>query len=198
MKKRIFAISALCAAAAVIGGCTVKPEENTFNEYDELNAMLAVNYSQIDLTVTNTFDDESVLTSEYTMKFSDGSTTVNYSVERFAGISLDSASSLITTLTGEAVIADGKVTYVQGDAVSLDALASATALDFKEEYFENVELTGVYLRADVTNAGGFTGSELTCTDMKVEATFLEFFYTIKITYTAQGGNCVEYLYNFQK
>ena len=64
-------------------------------------------------------------------------------------------------------------------------------MTFKGEYFANAELTGVYLKADVTDPDGFTGSSLNCADMKVYATFLEMFYEIEITYVGETGNAVE-------
>lgn len=198
IKKLIPVIMALGISAAAFGGCTENGnnENNTVNEYAELNAMLSRNYSQIVLTVTNTFGEETVLTDEYAMKFSDGSVNVKYSVERFTEISIDSAASEKTKIVGEAVVAGGEVTYVQGKEVNLDAVTAGAGLNFKEEYFENIDLTGNYLKADVRNPSGFMGSELSCTEMKVYATFFNIFYEIKITYKAQNGNSVEYLYDF--
>ncbi|MDE6586287.1 MAG: hypothetical protein K2K80_06380 [Clostridia bacterium] len=192
IKKLSPVIAALCITAAVFSGCNT----NHNTQYDELNAMLDVNYSKVVLTVTDTFGADAVLVSEYTIKFSDDGMTVNYSVERFSEVSLDFVPSLKTTLVGEALVADGKVTYVQGDEVNMDALTTGTGFDFKEEYFDNIDLTGVYLMADVNNPSGFIGSSLTCTEMKVKATFLKIFYDIKITYRSQSGNQVECLYVF--
>ena len=194
IKKHIPVILAVCAAAAVFGGCSTEDTK----EYDALNEKLNFNYSKIVLTVTNTIDEESVLTSEYVMKFSDGGMTVNYSVERFAELSLDSVASEKYTFVGEANIAGGKVTYVSGDEVNLDALTAGTGLNFKNDYFENVDLTDVYIKADVKDPSGFMGSPLTCTDMKVEASFLQIFYNIQITYLAQNGNRVKYIYAFSR
>ncbi|MDE6676734.1 MAG: hypothetical protein K2K12_03355, partial [Clostridia bacterium] len=63
-------------------------------------------------------------------------------------------------------------------------------------YYKNVDLTAMFLKADNKNPSGFMGSELSCTEMKVYATFLEIFYKIEITYRAETGNYVEYLYVF--
>ncbi|MDE7158608.1 MAG: hypothetical protein K2N74_03450 [Clostridiales bacterium] len=191
-KKFIPVVLALVGAAAVLGGCDGK--DNT-EQYDALNAMLDLHYSQIVLTVKNTFDEETALTSEYTMNFTDGGMTVSYSVERFAEASL-SAASQKTTLEGEATIAGGKITYTKGDEVSLDAVKSGIGFAFDGEYFENVELTGIYLKADVKNPSAFMRSTLSCSEMKVSATFLEVFYDIQITYRAETGNKVEYLFTF--
>lgn len=191
-KKLIPAVFALCAAAAICVGCA--PTES--NEYDGLNAMLDKNYSQIVLTVTDTFSEDDVLTSKYTMKFTDGGMTVNYTVERFAEISLDEFAPAKTTLVGKAMVAGGEVIFVEGDEVELDAITAGTGLEFKAEYFENADLTGLYLKADVKNPSGFMGSELNCTEMKVNASFLEVFYEIQITYLAASGSRVGYKYDF--
>ena len=192
IKKSIPVILASCAAVAVLGGCST----DEGSKYDELNAKLDLNYSQIVLTVTNAYDDETVLTSEYTMKFIEDIVKINYSVERFAEASLDSAITEKTTIVGEAVVMGSNVFYVEGEEVSLDALTDGTGLNFKKEYFANADLTDGSLKADVTNPGGFMGSSFTCSDMKVNATFSEAFNEIKITYRSQSGHQVEYLYAF--
>lgn len=190
MKKKIFAVAAACAAALSLGACTTASDE-----YAPLNAMLDLSYSKITLTVTDTFDDSASLISVYEMEYSDGGVTVKYSVERFTELSLDApAANEKTTLTGTAQIKDGAVTG--GENVNLPATIADTGLTFKGEYFENADLTGVYLKADVKNASGFTGTDIVCSDMKVFATFLESFYEITITYTGENGNAVECVYKF--
>ena len=192
IKKHIPVILTLCVAAAVCGGCTTENNE----VYDNLNAKLKLNYSQIVLTVTNDIDEETTLTSEYAMKFADGGMTVTYSVERLPGISLDATASGKTTLVGEAKVAGGSVTYLSGDKVDLDVVTAGTGLNFNKDYFTNVDSADMYFKADVTNPGGFMGSSLNCTDMKVSAVFLQAFYEIEINYKGQEGNSVKYLYAF--
>ena len=192
IKKSIPVILAACAAAAIMGGCSTDDS----SKYDELNAKLDLNYSQIVLKVTNTYDEESTLTSEYTMKFVEGIVTVNYTVERFTEVSLDSATTEKTTIVGEAVIMGNVVMNVEGEEIDLDAVITGTGLNFKNEYFANTELTDASFKADVTNPDGFMGTSLTCSGMKVNATFSEAFNDIKITYHSQSGHEVEYLYTF--
>lgn len=191
MKKTFFMLAVVCAAVCCLSACT--------NEYDALNAMLNADYSKIVITVTDTFDENTRLQSEYIMCFSENETTVNYTVEKFAIIG-DSFDNLITdvktVLTGEAVIRDGVIVSVNGDDVNLPALVTKRGLNFKKRYFENVQLTGLYLEADVKNASGFLGIGLTCSNMKVQATFLKVFDNICITYTSESGNQVEYKYVF--
>lgn len=192
MKKSILMIAAAGAAACVLGACSSSCGSGS-SEYEQLNSMLAENYSEITLTVTDTFDDDLSLKSEYVFKYSESKITVEYSVERLAELSLDSSVGLKTTIEGTAVIKDGKVTG--GEDVGITAEMASPKFTFKEENFENITLTGVYFKADVKNVGSFLGLALNCTDMKVYAEFLEVFYSIDISYT-QNGNKVEYNYVF--
>lgn len=194
IKKYIPLIMTFCAAAAVCAGCTTKGADN--KEYDELNSKLQFNYSQIVLSVTNEIDEDTTLTSEYTMNFSDEGVTVTYRVETLPELSLDSVAGEKQTLTGEAKITGKTVTYVSGDEAPLDSLTAGKGLNFKSEYFAHADLTDTHFIADVVNPGGFMGAQLKCTGMKVNASFLSVFSEISITYTGQKGNRVEYLYTF--
>lgn len=190
MKKAILAIAAFCVAAAFFGACE-KPGEP--DKYEVLNAKLNLNYSSLVITVTDTFDSDSSLISTYTVSHSDDGVKVSYSIERFAEISLENPTSdYKVTTVGEAVIKDGVV--VSGDLDVSGVLPDG--LNFKEEYFKNIEITSFSLEADVKDAAGFLGTEITCTDMKVSASFRDAFNSITITYKAESGNDVEYLYQF--
>lgn len=194
MKKRILTLVAVATAACCLSACT---DGSAADEYAKLNEMLNANYSQVVLTVTDAFDEDTSLKSEYVIKYSESSVTVNYTVEKFAESSLDNPSTdLKLTLIGEAVINDGVVVPVSGDDINLTPDIARTGFTFKGEYFENAELAGIYFTADVKNASAFLGSQLTCTGMKVEATFLEVFYDINVTYTSASGSRVEFNYVF--
>lgn len=193
MKKRLLTVAAVCAAAVCFGAC--KPASD--DGYGALNEMLRLSYSQIDLTITDDFGEGAVLKSEYTMKPTDGGVLVSYSVERFNTIASDlNAEDIKSAHTGEALVKGEEVTYLSGEEVALPEGFAAEGLHFEKDYFGNADLTGNYLKTDVRNAGGFMGSELNCTDMKVFATFLEAFYDIEITYVGAAGNAVKYEYAF--
>lgn len=194
MKKPILMLAAVGAAACCLGACG----EN-YDEYAMLNEMANADYSQVVLTVTNTFDEHTSLSSVYTIKYSGVTVTVEYAVEKFTKIdaSLDGpAEDVITTLTGEIIIQGGVITSRDGDDVGLTAEVAYIGLEFKQDYFENVELTGNTLKADVKSANEFLGSQVTCSDMKVYATFIEVFNEVNITYTSESGCLVEYSYIF--
>lgn len=198
MKKLILKSLAACAAVCCLGACNPLEKESAINQFDALNAMLNASYSQIVITVTDSFDEHTALNSKYIIQYSEDCITVNYTVEKFSALTLDEPlTDMKTTFIGEAVIKDGVMTIVNGDDIHLTAADIVkTGLTFKEEYFENTQLSGIYLKADVKNPSAFLGSQLSCTDMKVDATFLEVFYDILITYVSDNGNKVEYKYIF--
>ena len=196
MKKQFLAFAAIGVAVCCLGACAKKTDNGDNAEYDALNTMLKVDYSKIELTVTNTYDEDTSLESKYLMTYSDTRITVEYSVERFIEISLDNPSAEVkTTLTGVAVIKDGDISFT-GDDVGITSEIANPKLTFKKDYFKDAQLTDMYLIADVKNASAFLGSQLKCTDMKVKAIFLDVFYEIQISYVSEIGSKVEYAYTF--
>ena len=192
MKKSILLVSAICASACAISACG---KDKTPSAYDNLNSMLSASYSQISISIDNTFTAEDVtLESVYMLIYTQSQVTVQYKVERFSEISFENPTSDVkTTLEGIAVIAGDTVTG--GSEVGLTADIAKLKMVFKEEYFENVTLAEGTISADVKDVKGFLGSDLTCTDMKVEAEFSNVFKNITVTYK-QSGNEVEYRYVF--
>lgn len=196
MKKQLMILATVGIAVCCLGACKKTDNGDESGEWGALNAMLGMNYSQMELTVTDTIDEDTALESKYSITYSDTQITVKYSVEKFVELSIDNPSAETkTTLTGVAVIINGFVS-VAGDDVGITADIAHPKLTFKESYFTNVELTGNYLFADVKNVSGFLGSKLNCSDMKVKATFLDVFYEIQIAYISESGSTVEYSYEF--
>lgn len=197
MKKSVLMLAALGAAACCLGACGGKTDDGggKTDEYEKLNSMLAESYSSVSLTVTDTFSDDLSLKSVYVIKYSESEITVEYSVERFTEVSLDGPTTEVkTTLEGTAVIKGGTVTG--GEEVGITAAIANPIFNFKESYFENATLTGVFFSADVKSASSFLGFTLSCTDMKVRAEFLDFFYSIELSYTRDGSK-VKYEYVFE-
>lgn len=193
MKKHFFALAVIGIAACCLGACG---EFGDNAQYEALNAMLEVNYSVIDITVSNTFEENISLTSEYKMTYSSDSVRVEYTVEEFAETSLDNPSpNAKTKLKGEATIKNGNVTF-DGDEVPLTAQIANLGFSFKQDYFKNASLTNTSLSADVVSPSDFWGSTLACTNMKVKATFREAFSSLQITYTSSIGSQVKYTYSF--
>lgn len=197
MKKSIFVIAAACVAMVGLSACEMSCDGGkgpSNSDYDNINEMFNVNYSKIEVTVTNTFDAETELVSTYEMNYSGDEITVNYSIERFTGISLDGAGAEKSTTTGTAKIVNGVVTDENGMISAVPEMN----FTFKAEYFTNVNggLIDMILEADVSNPSGFFGSEIKCTDMKVYAEYVNVFNKMDITYKGESGNSVKITYNF--
>lgn len=196
MKKIFAAVTAACTAAFLLAACD---GGNGRTDYGKLNSMLGAEYSAVTLTVTDTFGDGTVLTSEYIMTFSEEEINVQYTVEQLAGFGgLDGTlpHSPKKTLSGSAVIAGGEVMQTQGDDVGLSADIAGTGFTFKEEYFENVSMTAASFSANVKDPSAFLGKELTCTGMTVQASFGSAFSELTVRYGGMNGGSVQYLYKF--
>lgn len=195
MKKIIFIIAAVCTAVCCLGACN-KSESDS---YDSLDEMMKVSYSQIDVSVTDTFDENTSLLSEYKISYSGKNATVTYAVEKFSALGLDDPlPGFKTTMRGEAVIENGEVVSVNGDKVELPVAVTKPGFTFKKKYFADAKLTGAYFIADVKEPNRFFDADLSCSNMKVKATFLEVFHDMRITYTSASGSEVEYKYTFTK
>lgn len=198
--KRKMMLTALCALlACALSGCAFAGGRKPKDGYEALNEMLSSDYSKIVLTVTDTFADESVLTSVYEFTYpSSGNTAVRYTVEKFAPVGLDGADGQKITLTGVAIVqADGTLFAASGDDIGLPATFSTRGMTFEEENFDRPALTEGFFEADVKDAEAFLGTEFDCTGMRVTASFSDRFDYLKITCTA-GGNTVSYRYDFTK
>ena len=187
MKKLILVLAAVCAALCCLTAC------NSVG-YDDLNLKIKLNYSAVTLTVIDKYDANTSLISNYYMEFSEDKVTVNYGIERFTEISLEKPSEFVKPVlqSGTAVIKNGVV--VSG-ALDVSGVLP-DGFEFKKEYFENAELTKSSFFADVKEAAAFLGTEITCTHMKVSASFGKAFNSITVTYTGGSGNNVEYRYAF--
>ena len=194
MKKKLILLAAGAAITACCFGACAKRESD--GEYSKLNKMLNADYSKMVISVTDTFDDNTVLESKYTVKYSKTEIKVEYSVEEFNEISLDDPYSEVkTTLSGVAVIKNGKITYT-GDEITLSESIATPGFTFKEAYFKHTQMTDSKFFADVDDVEHFFGSKLNCSNMRVNATFNEVFEDIQITYTNESGNKIKYIYTF--
>lgn len=195
MKKQLIAIAAIGVSLCCLSACT-KTDKN--NKYDALNEMLEANYFRIELTITDTFDEDTSLESNYYIDYSDSFIFVEYTIEKFAEISLESPSTDIkTTLIGQVIIKDGTIVTVIGDDAGITAEIANITLSFDESYFKNIYLTDDYIEADVKDESGFLGHNINCTNMSMRASFNNVFSRMEITYTSTIGSVVEYVFEFK-
>ena len=191
-KKLILAIAAVGAAAACFGACG--KNNGGFNHYDEINKLFNLDYSKIEVTVTDTFDADTVLVSTYTVTYSGDVITVVYNIEEPTGISMETGALETTKYTGTATINNGVV----DDSVGKLKIDSTAKITFKASYFSNVNeaLLDIKLDADVKNPSAFMGTQIACTDMHVVADYFDSFSSMEITYTGEKQNSVKINYIF--
>lgn len=194
--KRSFA-ALVIAGSLIFGLCAcdmgTMPETDRF---EPLNAMLEADYSEVVLTVKNTFDDDTFLESRYVITDAEEGRRVQYTVERFLPLSMENeGEEMKTVASGEAVFRGGRLLTQTGDAADLPSIVGG-GLHFEEAFFENVLLSGVRFAADVRQPSAFLGEEIACTGMKAEATFLEVFFDLTVTYLSDTGSAVEMRFVF--
>lgn len=209
MKKSVLILATVCFAAICLSACDLTggtqngddvPDDQTVvkDEYAALNEMAAMEYSRVVLTVTDTFGEDLALTSVYEIGYSGDCVTIDYTVERFA--EFDGTENVLpdlkTTLSGKTVILDGEIFSVTGDDVGITPSAAALGFTFKAEYFENADLNEVYLKADVKDPSAFLGTQISCTEMKLTATFFDALSEILVSYVSESGSNVSLRYVF--
>ena len=204
MKKIILILVLVLAAFMCFTACDLgNGEQSSFDDYENLNKMLTMNYSQITVTVKTEFDTELELTSSFVISYLENETTVDYKVERFTQMSADKPiNGTKVTLEGQAIVKDNVVTMKDSSGKDVNIIADIAAASqmgfyFKEENFDNIDLSGIYFRADVVDVYAFMGEAIHCDDMRIEATFVESFNDIKLTYTEENGTRVECKYEFE-
>ena len=191
MKTKKLFVCIAAGALICLAGCGSK----NGGRFDALNEMLAADYTEIVVTVTNTFDGGSTLTGNYTVTQTAEGKKVEYSVERFDEISLEGSQGTKITLTGTAIVKDGEIVSTTGDEMDLPAGIEG-GFTFSADCFSNAVFGEGSMEADVKNASKFFGTAVLCTDMKVEAEFQEVLTSLRIGYTATDGTAVEYVYAF--
>ncbi len=158
MKKFGFLTVILCAVVAVaLCGCITVVDNCT-----DVNALLQKHYDAYTWTIV-VQSGEDTLTSTFAIADNNDNTTVAYTVQSFAPISLNQAATdYITTKTGTATVADGNVIEQTGDAldnVDLAALAGFM-VKFNAAYLTNIkwDKDAASVQAAVSNPNGFMGT----------------------------------------
>ena len=196
MKKAVLLISSICASACALSACSACGEKEV-SVYDSLNSMLVASYSQISISVDNTFTDADItLGSVYMLIYNEDTITVQYRVERLNELSFDNPTTEPKyAIEGTAVIVDGMITG--GNDVGLNVYIANIPLEFNEKYFSNTVIDETSLSADVISPSEFLGSKIDCTDMKVMAKFSDVLESITVTYNLDAQE-VEYRYVFTR
>ena len=145
-----------------------QPSEPQKTVYDVLNGFTKQSYKKIQLDIT-TLTDDIELEANYTLT----EKKVEYSIEQLNLLPSDGNLNNIspnykTTIQGNAIIENGKVTKLDDKSVNLpeyDELKGA--FDFKESYFKNIQVDNGKFAADVVDASDFMDIDKTIGDMKI-------------------------------
>lgn len=190
--KNVLACFASASLLVLFAACAPRSTDT----YKHLNDMFSAHYSEIVLTVTNTFDEDTSLTSVYTFSYpSAENVVIHYTVESFGEVSLDGGTEKVTR-TGTALITDGELILSTGDDIGIPESFAKKGLTFRADCFENAELTNTSFSADVTDVALFLGSPLSCSGMKVSAAFGSAFESLTVSFAAADGSAVEFCYEF--
>lgn len=174
--------------------------------YSKLGGMCDAEYNKIHITIKTEMGGDT-LTSTYDVSVYENMTCLDYSLQRFA--TFDTAmdediivapENRIETIAGSIEIDGTEVSQVSGTPIDIDesklANISKVNLHFGYLYFEKASYTNQTFEAKVKNPSAFMDYQvLTCTDMKVKATFTTKFESILITYTEDGAkNTITYTF----
>lgn len=136
--------------------------------YDILNEFAQINYKKVELDIITVISDIE-LKSNYVLTDS----VVVYSVEQLNMLPTDgdvenTLSEYKTSLTGTAIIENGKVVKFDGESISIPSYDDLKGcFNFEESNFKNTEVETKKLTADVVSPSKFMGTDMMIEDMKI-------------------------------
>ena len=204
MKKKLFAII-LSGMLFIASGTFVACDDfsDTHDDiYNTLNSLVAQPQSQVALTISTILNGEK-LNGTFTAVQEDDGIRVTYAYEQLSTFEDGEdgyiiPDSYITTYQGTVLIAEGKVVEQNGDAADI-AIEQITAagLEFEKDYFSNVIAQEGFFQAKVISPSDFLQTEISCTEMRVEACYMqESIDLLTISYTSSSGAQVVLSYTF--
>lgn len=203
MNKRLLCVVMLIVTLLIVlGGCDgFTTKDQKLKTLTKLNGYTDMYYGSVSVNVKVTNGNLST-TSIYGITVnSDNSSTVNYNVEQYSTLSIDSvnADSYKFSKQGTVTIdANGKV--ISGDvAVGTTVNQLNVGFEFREVYFENIVIGTNVFNADVKD--GMTklfmkNSDLSATNMKLTVNFTDKLNSVLIKYTTANNSNVEIAYSF--
>lgn len=178
---------------------TMPTPEVTKTTYDILNELASKSYSQIELNISTATGDIELMAS-YVLT----NTEVTYAVEQLNLLPSDGNIENISpdhkvTLSGSATLENGRITKIDGEAVSLPSYDELTgAFNFTENNFRNVRKDHGKIAADVISASEFLEIDKTINDMRITVEYSSSaLQKITITYNTINS-AVEMVYEFEE
>ena len=202
MKKAIATLLASAMLMLLLTACVAltpaEPPEQTSN-VERIAELAAKSYSSITLDVT-TVTDGVRLSASYTLT----QDRVSYSIEKLNtfptdGNAAELSPSYKTTLTGEAVIENGVLKTLDGEAVDLPSYDELRGgFHFDESNFKNVVDSATSFQADVISPSGFFGASVNVSNLKVSVSYSESAITqIDLSYQTERS-AVQTQYTFRQ
>ena len=178
---------------------TTPTPEAVKTTYDILNELATQNYSKVKLDIS-TVTGEVELKASYTLTGSE----VSYSVEQLNFLPSDGNIENVSPdykviLSGSATVENGKITKIDGEAVSIPSYDELKgAFNFAESNFKNVQIENGKITADVVSSSEFLGIDRTINSMKITVEYTDSaLQKITITYNTINS-AVTTVYEFEK
>lgn len=129
---------------------------------------------------------------------------VAYSVEQLSILSsngdlTDIAPEYKTTISGTAIIKDGKIDKIDGNAIDIPSYDELKGnFNFQESNFKNIEIEEGKLTAEVASAFGFMGTSKNLSDMRIVVTYSDTaLHKLEISYNTTNSTVI-IVYEFVK
>lgn len=205
--KRLFVLIILILSITILSGCkfhrttTAGPTVATTTEdpnYIFLSSLLNKNYNHVEISIKDTFSDNSVLNSSYIINTSGNNTEIDYSYETLNKITVSGNSVVIPDEMKK--VHTGKATYQNGTLVNNtgDINIKIDKLDIKKinidlSNFSNVSITSSSFTANV-NKSSYLGID-NFSNMVLSISFdLNKILKITLSYYSDGVNTtIEYV-----
>ena len=175
------------------------PQQTPKTVWDTLQELSKKSYSKVTLDITTVTGD-----IELNASYSLTNKNVTYSVEQLNllppnGDLTNVSPNCKVTLSGTAIIKNGKVEKIDGEAVTLPSYDELKgAFNFQQSNFKNVKTEKGKLTADVSSVSGFMGNSQNWSNMKIVVTYSDTaLQKLEITYNTKNST-VTTVYEFTK
>ena len=197
MKKTLIALLVILLVAGNLFACTIQTNDNKDTIYDTLNKHASKEYNKVEVKITTDTNGLKLHSTYITT-----SDAVEYSVEVFN--SLEGGAETLpeeykSTVCGVAKIEDGKVTEIDGDAVSLPSYDSLRgSFNFDKSYVKTMRNKNGEFVADVSSPSSLLGTHVYgVSNMKITLCYNDnAIESILLTYNTEKSSVViEYAFS---
>lgn len=193
MKRKILVlVSLVLVLTFVLCACV------TEDTYSNINKLLKIQYSKVELTVSTTLNGET-LTSTVTSTLDGDRTTIDYKLQQFATFGDNVPDSFIEEKIGQLVVRNGEIISHNGDQAVLEIEQVTAKFRFESSYFSSAQVSGKKFTGVVSNAQDFFGdADFVGDGVKVIVVFDEVIESLQVDYTSANGAQVKLIYTFTK